>query len=578
MKRLLLRLVIVLITAFVVIFMLLSDEIYDGYHGAIDVIEKVSLQDVVIPQVKNGFDWSLPESTKNEPYSGLVDENDNSDLNSQFVILRWDHTNPSLGKYDFSELSEKLKEIPHRNVLVRLDVNSACEAPKWALKKLRVTKNKSLIFWDKLYLNLLKPYIYDFGKRFSNHHQVVGVQLGIADGEYKGSCDENDNKDGWGEFWMSPQELAEAEKDFGLTPDLFLTRTKQIIDIYVEAFKGNEAKLAFTNIDPFFSWDDISEAYDKKMPEISSYVMEQGLGSRDGNVEAWLRYVGTSYGIKHNLHKDGTCSMEMEESFARFIQGRYWGTENEFYGKDDYVLDYGGPIDNQPYRFLISSLRALQMRRNFMTVSTDGLKNLDDPIYLTKDFIEYLRHTMGKQIENTSDVFVLLGERYISSSSFIGVRKSEEICIRDGKVSVRSFGRWMTEKSESIPAVKIKMPKSEKYWAQDMYLPNGVDYEYAGRFSTQFNFDINDELIKKRCNNKCNAEVKVTIKDQTKTHFSIKVPEGETQLFQSTGDDKIKTITFPVISKFDNKHGKDLIIQSGTSGVSVLFVRVNFLQ
>jgi len=569
---------IALITISVVIFVLLFEEFYDGYHGAINASEKVSTKNIVVPLAKNGFDWSLPESTKKEPYSGLVDENDNSDLSTQFVILRWDDTNPSRGKYDFSELTEKLKEVHPRNVLVRLDVNSLCEAPKWTLKKLRATKSNSLIFWDRSYLNLLKPYIYEFGKRFANHHQIVGVQVGIADGEYKGSCDENDNKDGWGEFWMSPQELAEAEKDFGLTPDIFLTRTKQIIDIYVDAFKGNEAKLAFTNIDPFFSWDDISVVYDKKMPEISSYVMRQGLGSRDGNVEAWLRYVGTSYGIKYRLHKDGTCSMDMDESFARSIQGRYWGTENEFYGIDDYILDYGGPIDNQSYRFLVSSLRALQMRRNFMTVSSDGLKHVNHPDYKTKEFIEYLKNTMGKNIENTTDVFVLLGERYISSSSFSGVRKSDVDCIRDGKVSVRSFGRWMTEKSESVPAVKIKMPQSEKYWAQDIYLPSGYDYEYAARSATHFYFDINNELIRQRCNDKCNAEVKVTIKDNSKTNINIKVSDVETQYFQSVGDGKIKTITFPITSKFNSEQGKDLIIQSSSSAVSVLLVRVNFLQ
>lgn len=563
-------------------FVLYSDSLYDEYYseasntsisknhtskGYINSIE---------PSAVEGFDWSLPKTTKPELYSGLIDENSDSAAN-EFVIIRWDSTNPRYRKYDFSRFSKKLKKIFPARVLVRLEVNSACEAPSWALQKLRSSKDKSLIFWDDSYLELLQLYIHEFGKKFANNPQIIGVQLGIADGEYKGDCSDNDNKDGWGEFWMSPQELAEAEDDFGLTPRLFLEKTKQIIDIYTSAFKGNEGKLAFTNLDPFFSWDDISTKYDEKMSQISDYVLEKGLGDRDGNIEAWMRYISKSYGIKHLQNKNGTCSLIIDESFAKSIEGRYWGTENEFYGNDSYIIDYGGPLKNQPYRFMISSLRALQMRRNFMTINSDGMKKIGDSIYKTSDFVQYLKNTLGKTIENTSDVFLLLGERYIRSDIFLGVSEAEKACIKNNKVTVSSFGRWLSIMSDSQAAEKVMMPKEESYWGQDIYLPSGYDYEYSARSSSVFKFNISDELIRKRCKSKCSVEIKITIKDENKTNIWVETVEGRSMIFKAKGDKKIKTITFPVQSEFKPLNAPDFVIRTDGVPITAMLIRVNFL-
>jgi len=71
-----------------------------------------------------------------------------------------------------------------------------------------------------------------------------------------------------------------------------------------------------------------------------------------------------------------------------------------------------GPVENHPYIFMISSLRALQMRRNFMSLT--DMSNITHKDYKTQAFIKYLSLTMGKQYEDTPDAFVLMGERYIA--------------------------------------------------------------------------------------------------------------------------------------------------------------------
>ena len=203
------------------------------------VIEKATkLFNKTPPHLLNGFDWSLPVNTPVDNTSGLIAENKANQpmINNQFLIVLWDKTNPKPGVYDFSHFEKQLNTLSHRKALVRLEVNSSCEAPAWVLQKLRVTSDKSLVFWDENYISLLRPYIQEFAKRYAGLPQIAGVQLGIADGDFIGSCDDYDNKDGWGEFWMSPKALAEAQQNFGLTPEIFESSSREIIDIYIKAF------------------------------------------------------------------------------------------------------------------------------------------------------------------------------------------------------------------------------------------------------------------------------------------------------------------------------------------------------
>jgi len=534
----------------------------------------------VKPTLVNGFDWSLPPNTQREPYSGLIGEGDQilDSVQNSFVIVRWDKANPQPGVYQFEQFEKDLARVAPRNVLVRLEVNSACETPPWALEQLRSTKDKSLVFWDKNYLKVLRPFIHEFAQRYAANPQIIGVQLGIADGEYAGSCDDFDNKDGWGEFWMSPEVIAEAEQNFGFNPPIFEQRSKAIIDLYATAFGPYKYKLAYTNFGPF-SWNDIAIPYNQRMLKLAHYAQNLGLGNRDGGTEQWLDLVGNIYGNTVISHVDGTCSLGFDERFAQKIQGRYWGTENEFYGKYDYVINKHGPYQNQPYRFLISSLRALQMRRNFVSISESSMAEMDHPIYHTQTFLDYLNKVLGKGMEASPDAFILLGERYMQGSQMADY--SQEKCVRNDqdRIAIRAFGRWITDQSQSQPALKISMPASEHYWAQDFYLPDGIDYEYSARQAKQFRFDLNDELAQKRCHNGCNVALKVTFKDNLRTALQIQTAEGKSALLKTSADQQIKTATFRMNSKFQNKlNGSDLIISSNKGEIPLILLRINFLD
>ncbi len=533
--------------------------------------------------VINGFDWSLPPSTKVEPYSGLIGEGGgkHSAVSHKFIMVLWNESNPRKGIYDFSRFENELKKLSSGKFLVRLEVNSSCEAPAWVLKNIQVSKEKSLIFWNKNYKTYLKDFVEAFSKRFAGSPKIAGVHLGIADGEFSGDCNNYDNKNGWGEFWMSPSSIAEAEKMFGFSPQVFETSTKEIIDIYTNAFRQFKYKLAFTNIGPTFSWDEISVPYNKRLRNIAHYAFKKGVGNRDGGTEQWMSFIDEIYGNKITSMKDGSCRLDFDEDYAKKISGRYWGSENEFYGNKDYVVSKHGSYKNQPYRYLVSSLRALQMRRNFFSVSDGSMAKMKSSVYKTQDFMTYLTKVMGKKMENTPDAFVLLGERYVSAHH-ADTNHLKAKCIDENgdKIPFRSFGRWLTDEGDSMPALKIKMPKSEKFWAQNYYLPEGVDYEYSARKAKQFRFNINDELTQKRCDGSfgCLVEIKVTFKDINKTSLIAKVEEGQSHALETNGDQKIKTATFMLNSQFKNGiAGTDFLIESAQQDIPIILIRVNFL-
>ena len=220
------------------------------------------------------------------------------------------------------------------------------------------------------------------------------------------------------------------------------------------------------------------------------------------------------------------------------------------------------------------------MRRNYISIAGDSMALIKDPIYKTQSFLVYLNKVLGKQVENTADAFIVLGERYVAPSRLESF--TDEPCVKNAKkgAAIRSFGRWLTEKSDSKPSLPVSMPESENYWGQDYTMPYGVDFEFSARESKKFEFDINDKLMEKRCHKACDVEVKITYKDTAVTNINLGYGNNKQQSFRTNGDNKIKTITFSVNSLFQNKHQKhddaDFIISSITT-VPLIMIRVNFL-
>ena len=531
-------------------------------------------------EVIDGMDWRLPAYARRSNLGGLVSETTGPKdyIRGDFHIVRWDRTNPVSGKYNFSELQHQLNSRPGQQIVLRPEIYSRCEAPAWALKQLRYTRNGSLIFWDQQYLTLLKPYIKELANFVRRNPQVVGVQLGISDGEYRGDCNRFELKDGWGEFTMNPKELLEAETDFGLTPQILESSTKNIVNSFAAAFGKNTHKLAFNNLEQF-SWNSIAEPYNQRMSSIAKFVLDKGLGNRDGQVEHWMRYIHKVYGMQLKPMGDGTCSLNMDEAVADRFARRYWATENEIYGNLDYVLNEHGSYQNQPYRFLISSLRGLQMRRNYSLIFARAMQKIDHPVYKTQEFLRYLDKTMGKLRADTPDLFILLGERYVADYRLAAEYPERKLCQSKDQTAIRSFGRWITETSNSQPSMKVTMPANDKRWGQGFYLPQGVDYEYAARSSNEFAFNINEQLAQLRCPTRCSVVIKLTYNDDKKSKVWIETLQGKTSQLTTTGDGKLKTASFTVeLSPNNSLNKNDFWVKSAQGSLSLMLLRLNLLN
>lgn len=555
------------------------------------------------PYFIGGFDWSLPAYAGKSNKGGMLgDGNGNdSDIAGAFLEVLWSESEPNQGEFDFSHFQQRLDQIDG-SVLVRLEVNSKCHIPNWAT--IPYLDNQSLQFWKPQYINKVRGFIVAFANRYRNNTKIIGVHLGIADGEFYQDNGEShcptgndfdslvydDSRDGWGEFWMNESEEAQSIAN-GLTPENFETSVKSIIDMYVNAFGVWKNKLAFMGCTNVFG----SSEFNEKLPSILQYVENNGIGNRDGEIELWMRYTGNAYGVNllTSNSNDGSCSMTFDESFADSINGKYWGDENEFYGSS-WSLDAMGPASNQSYRFFMSSMRALQMRKNYFSINPDGhtyLRNTNDE-YNSRNFITYLSKTLGRTRSDTPDAFVVLGERTINTYSelFPTEYKSQntsEYCLihaeNRGYVTVSQFGRWLSVISPTIAdsSMRKNMPESEHNWGLNMIADrDGKFYELYARKSNEILFDINDQLMQERCSNGCKIEVKVVFKDKRAMNLQVHYSNGVSTILSTPGDNKIKTATFPITGHFINgfKNADFSIKTTGGKQLSILMVRINIMQ
>jgi hypothetical protein len=618
-----------------------------------------------IGTTEDGYDWSLPEYANENNQGGLVRDtwpNANKPegyTNTSFYSIRWSDIPyaESTGSYDFGTFNWWMgaEAANVENVLVRFEVNSVCDTPARLRNVFNYYGGGSIAFWEEAYIEHLGEFVNAFAVQFAADERIKGVHLGIADGEYeqiqaylnlpedektegtyeaflanfcppegKDSFDFYTGDDGWGEFWVNEEELKHAKLQ-GLTPDNFRTSVNQIINAYTEAFTidgiSYTSKLAMTNLGDFVynhpiditvADAEIKPFNDIKNDEITPNVIEKGIGNRDGLIEDWMSYNNPLYGTGFKPGPDNSCYMTLDEVFAESNVNLYSGTENEEYGdvvssdpeKLDWLTDRYGVYEGQPYRFMMSSLRALQMRRNHMQLNTDAMYDMTlgdailDTDYKTLDFLNYLARTIGRNKVETPDAFVVLGERYIRTAPEYIKGYSEadfssqdlETCLvtsSEGKTSyvkVREFGRWLTEvsgkgtKSNLVdlelgaitPSTGLKDDDIEP-WSIPRYLPEvSVDdtktstkYEYSARANNEFQFDINDAVVLKRCEaGVCDLEVKVVFQDTVATVLSLVTEAGVVGQLTTDGLQGTKTVTFKVKGNFNNnlENGADFAI------------------
>lgn len=574
-----------------------SSKTFLGYSSSTTTTEGV---------LESGVDWTVPASMSTQ--GGLVDEpwaRPRPDyVNTVAYELKWSDSYNDLAQYGnpFYSFEKFLSEYSDgRNVVVRLDTTSRCDLPASLESEFNYYAGNSIVFWQNNYQAELDRFVSQFGNRFANNERIVGVHIGIADGEYKSTVDGStlstcnsaqSYRFGWGELNMEEEDLASAIQQ-GFTPAVFSDSVRKIVDNFANAFSGNVSKLVFMNYKGFVFDDptktavasDYISQFNDTLADLAVYALNRGIGNRDGLIENWMGYTEKNYGMTFSPAGDSrnSCNMGMDEAVADNIQGRYWGTENEEYGDYDWVEGRFGDISEQPYRFMISSLRALQMRRNYVTITSDGMNDLDDNSYNTNAMLDYLSRTLGRTRQDTPDAFVVHGERYVRQDRLDEYSVSP--CIADNHARVNEFGRWLTEiESGGWPSMRVELNDNNYLFSLSYGLPavdGSTRYEYSARWHNRFTYDINDDVVSSRCNTICAAEVKVIFNDVTSTTLIVENQQGVLSKVKTTGNGGIKTATFPVNATFNNGQlGGDFTVrtENGIDNFPIMLTRINFLD
>ena len=260
----------------------------------------------------------------------------------------------------------------------------------------------------------------------------------------------------WGEEMYIPGGVAEwCQKHTGLTPQALETCLRQRLDAWAKAFRGVEHKLAWVGAG---AGGVGKPEYDELAGRIIEHAYELGMGQRCGFVENYLYHLhnpslGQTVDEQGYLHVDEAC--------PPIATGRAFGDENEEYGR--YWTGRFGPLETHAYRYHQSMLRALQMRRNYLWMSSASIDT--DPALTA-----YVSLAMGRRVTDSPDAFCHLRESTVRAGA----------AGKEGKTfAVRNFERWLTQRDRDGCRTKpaVKAAQHEMMWM----VPPGHKFDWIAR-------------------------------------------------------------------------------------------------
>ena len=521
--------------------------------------------------VVDGWDWSRPPGTKPVPNSGLIfSRREKRRFPGNRLLdtaVFWRDVEPEEGRFDFGPVKERLLHPPdgavgyrfhfYATVAHRLSKGRKQQiAPDWlgalGLPVIDMTsmENRFQLFnypiWDDRYHRRYLRVIEALGR--SGIPQVEGLRI-----VYVGAISKS-----WGEEMYVPRDVAVwCEQHTGLSPERLERCLKERLDAWAGAFRGVEHKLAWVGAGP---GGVAKPEYRDVGARVIQHAYDLGMGQRCGFVENYLYHLHNPW---LGQRADAEGYLLVDETCPPIAEGRAFGDENEEYGR--HWTGRFGPIETHAYRYHESMLRSLQMRRNYLWMSSASVDT--DPALTA-----YVSLALGRNVTNSPDAFCYLRESTVRATA-VG---------KKGKTApVRNFERWLIQRDRAgcrtRPAVKAA--QHEGLWM----VPAGHKFDWIARRtdlaagSGRIGFALDDRFLR---GGPHRVTVKVTYHDvgRGRWHLVYGRPggaEGRRSIAcRDTG--KVFTATFHLAGACFTGVGDafDFTIEAEGEDATVSFVRV----
>ncbi|GEM_PF-1487844 len=501
-------------------------------------------------EVKEGWDWTLPENVEPEPQSGFFNFSNQPSKDIRIVGWHplWKNWSVGPGKYDFTSMRDLLARAKKENFKVGIRLQSVVQntVPPWIIQKYNpptamLSSGQRLTIvapWDENVRREFEAMIKEFGKQgFQNDPNFAWASIhgiGLALGE---------------EFDLPEKDTTNLEKVAGLTHEKFQAWVLGRINAWADAFGEKHYKLGWVGGEKLGSpkYDDVATA-------AIDLCLQRGVGARGGFIEM--------YNYKWNERLWGSSRSEdgyMLVDENRFKDNLMMADENEEYKT---VKRWRfGLLEEDPHRWRLSNLRALQMRINFLNTNSASMD-------LDRQLTEYIRRELGRNAENAPDAWCYLREAFVKDA-------------QSKMLPLKNFERWLLQRD--LPGGMTQpADRLERTYAMTTD-PEGMHYEFNARRTDLASgnkyiyFNLDDRI------RPASAVVKVTYLDNAKSAFALeyngkgKADQG-TEPVECMGDGKVKTATFTLKDcDFGNKleNEQDLrLVCNGPSDVTVHMVRL----
>lgn len=504
--------------------------------------------------------WWLPDYVKPSPNTGYY---------PMTLPLSWKEMNPEEGVYDFALLDEVLASgqdfwiVPYfadRDFVpewviaqYELEAHQFAYFPDYATQFGVWSEGYFVEIWDAGYREALSLFVNQLAQQPA--FQSDQLKFMYIPGAWR-----------WGEWETS---FIEQMMEDGLSPESYLRTMEQLIDIFANAFTGNEFKLVWTGYDNPENGEGYEDWERFLGRKISSYAVSKGFGVRHGFTESfnwgmsdlpnWGSTLETVDGLQY-VRVDDLAPLVADSQ-------RIFATENECFGDCD-ESDMGRAVDRY-YNEKMAHLKALQLRMRWIAIQ-EGQAERYPALYA------YIALSLGKQVSDSPDAWVSL--RTFLEDEFPSRWDGEHLHI------VNNWERWLYQREISSDGLT-----QASYSAVDYMMEGDIDFGYPvfearttqhSQGSDYIYFNIDDRFSESYAGD---YQLNISYLDNNQARWWVEYDAGPgdeyhaSEQISNQQDGAWKTVSLTLTgTDFQNRQsGMDFrIFNGGESDITVRFVRI----